>query len=340
MRGFAKGSGLALAVALALAFTATAQAKEFYKLSSLAPGATPYVVNTTFVKIIQKYNPDIEIQVNATGAATRHALDAANGKIQFFMAAPILQFFMSKRLAMYKKVKNAPELAKKLRTLFNYPIGTYHMVVYADSGIKTLMDIKGKRVFLGPPTGAARAVAKGIVEGVTGYKAGVDFREAKLGFGPARQAFQDRQIDLLIDPTNAPGASIAQVALSNKIRILGLTEADWKKPGVVKAMKLPGRSRGSIPPDAYGKNQVNTEPAQTPEAWVSLGTTTAVPDDVIYRMTKTFWEHIDEVHKAAPWMKNAITLDNAFVKINMKLHPGAYRYYKEIGRKIPAIAVP
>ncbi len=342
MKDRAKFIGIVIvAISLAFGFNFTVSAKEFYKLSSLAPGATPYVVNTTFVKIVQKYNPDIEIQVNATGAATRHALDAANGKIHFYMAAPILHFFMSKQLAMYKKVKKAPELSKNLRTMFNFPIGAYHIVVYANSGIKELKDIKGKRVFLGPQTGAARTVAKGIVEAVTGYKAGEDFKEAKFnGFGPARQAFQDRQLDVLVDPTNWPSAAISQVALNNKIRILGLTDADWEKPGVKKVMKLPGRSRGAIPTGVYGKNQVNTAPAQLPFAWVGLGTIKSMPEDVIYKMTKTFWEHIDEVHKAAPWMKDAITLKNAFVKINMKLHPGAYRYYQEIGIKIPKVAVP
>jgi uncharacterized protein len=328
-----------LICAASLTIAGGAGAQQFYKLSSLAPGATPYVVNTTFAKIVNKYVPGVEIQVTATGSATRHALDAARGKIDFFMSAPVLQFFMSKRLAMYKKVKDAPELAKNLRTIFNFPIGAYHMVVYADSGIKTLKDIKGKRVFLGPPTGAARTVAKGIVEGVTGYKAGVDFKEAKFGFGPARQAFQDKQIDVLIDPTNPPSSAISQVTLTNKIRLLGLTDADWERPGVKKIMRLPGRSRGTIASDAYGPNQVNTEPVQVAVAWVGLGVRVGVPEDVVYKMTKAFWENIDEARRAAPWMKS-ISLKNAFVKLNMKLHPGAYRYYKEIGLEIPAIAAP
>lgn len=326
---------------IALGAASAGQAKQFYKLSSLAPGATPYVVNTTFVKVIQKYNPDIEIQVNATGAATRHALDAARGKIQFFMAPPIIHFLMTKKLAMFKKVKDAPELAKNLRTIFNYPIGAYHFAVYADSGITDMRGLKGKRIFLGPKTGAARTVAKGIFESVTGYKAGVDYKEAMFnGFGPARQAFQDKQLDMMVDPSNPPSATFSQIALTNKIRFLGLSDSDWKLPGVQKVMKLPGRTPGVIPAGAYGKNQVNEKDVHTVSAWVGLGTTKFVPDEVVYKMTKTFWEHISEVQQAAPWMKDAIKLENVFVKINMKLHPGAYKYYKEIGLKIPEVAVP
>ena len=56
-----------------------AQAKDFYKMSTISL-PTAFAINTTFAKVVQKYNPDIEIQVNATGKAPRHALDAARGK--------------------------------------------------------------------------------------------------------------------------------------------------------------------------------------------------------------------------------------------------------------------
>ncbi len=66
MKDRAKFIGIVIvAISLAFRFNFTVSAKEFYKLSSLAPGATPFVVNTTFVKIVQKYNPDIEIQAGA-----------------------------------------------------------------------------------------------------------------------------------------------------------------------------------------------------------------------------------------------------------------------------------
>ena len=98
-----------------------AEAKDFYKMSTISL-PTPFAINTTFAKIVQKYNKDIEIQVNATGAAPRHALDAANGKTDLFFGAPSLMWLMNKGVAMFKKVKNAPDLAKNLRLIFNYRV--------------------------------------------------------------------------------------------------------------------------------------------------------------------------------------------------------------------------
>ena len=51
-----------------------------------------------------------------------------------------------------------------------------------DSGIKTLFDIKGKRVFIGPPTGVQKVVSSQFIEAVTGYKMNKDYTPVKLGF--------------------------------------------------------------------------------------------------------------------------------------------------------------
>jgi TRAP transporter TAXI family solute receptor len=328
---------LAIAV-LAAGFVVGAQAKEFYRMSTISL-PTPFTINTTFAKLVQKYNPDIEIQINATGAAPRHSLDAARGKTDFLMGAPAIHFLMSNGKAMFAKVKDAKELAGNLRAMFNYRIGFYQFGVYEESGIKKMADLKGKRVFLGPPAAVQRVVAGGFVTAISGLEPGKDYEVIKLGFSPAMQAFQDRQVDVLVASGNPPASNFVQVALTNKIRFIGATDADWEKPAMKKVMSLPGRTRGQFAADIYGPNQANEKPVQTIAAWVGLVTRKGIPDEVIYKMTKTFWDHIDEMHAVTPWAKDAINLDNAFRQMNMKLHPGALRYYKEAGVKVPDSAM-
>lgn len=328
------------ATAIAILTTAApAVAKDFFKMSSIAAGTTVYTFQTTFVKIISKYIPNVEIQVAAAGKATRHNLEAANYKVDFYMSSPAVYHYLSSGKAMYKKVKNAPALAKNLRNLFSYPFGSWHIVTFADSGIKTLKDIKGKRVFLGAPGGTAYKAGLAMAEASTGYTAGKDFEVVKLGFGPARQAFQDRQTALHIEPTAAPAPAFAQIALTNKIRLIGLTDEQWKLPRIAKLYATPGRSIGTIAKNAYGKNQVNEADITALATTVGIGTHNKLSADLIYRMVKAFWEHIDEAHAVAPWMKN-VTLKNAFSQANMPLHKGAAKYYREIGLKIPDGAKP
>ena len=321
-------------LAMAIVSLGGAQAKDFYKMSTISL-PTAFAIHTTFAKVVQKYNPEIEIQVNATGKATRHALDAARGKTDLLMGAPALHHLMSKGKKMFAKVKNAKSLAHNLRAVFNYRLGFYQFGVFESSGIKTMADLKGKRVFLGPPAGVQRIVAGSFVKAITGLKPGKDYKVVKLGFGPAMQAFQDRQLDVLVASSNPPAANFVQAALTNKIRFLGASDSDWMKPGMKKLMRIPGRVRGQFPADVYGKNQANKRPIQTVGAWVGLVTRKGMDEEVIYKMTKTFWEHIDEMYGVASWAKDALSLDKAFTQMNMKLHPGALRYYKEKGLKIP-----
>ncbi len=330
---------MTLAVAgLAAGLAGGVEAKEFYRMSTISL-PTPFTINTTFAKLVQKYNPDIEIQINATGAAPRHALDAARGKTDFLMGAPSVHYLMSNARAMFAKVKNAKQLAGNLRAVFNYRIGFYQFGVYEDSGIRKMADLKGKRVFLGPPAAVQRIVAGGFVRAISGLEPGKDYEVIKLGFSPAMQAFQDRQIDVLVASGNPPASNFVQVALTNKIRFIGAADADWELPAMKKVMSLPGRTRGQFAADIYGPNQANEKPVQTIAAWVGLVTRKGIPDAVIYKMTKTFWEHIDEMHAVASWAKDAINLGNAFRQMNMKLHPGALRYYKEAGVKVPESAM-
>lgn len=329
-------STLATAAAAAAIAAPPAGAVEYVKMSTLGPGSSPNLVMTTFATIVnQKSGGQIEVQVNATGAATKHALEAAQGKIDLFMYSPLVHSFMMHKKAMYAKIDDAPALSQKLRALFSFPIGVYHIAVYADSGIRTLQDIKDKKVFLGPPSGAATRVMDGLVKALTGYEAGKDYQAVKLGWGPAAQAFQDGQLDVYMNPTNAPSPVFQQVALTRKIRFLGIPPDRLKDPQVVKLYDRPGGAVGMVPKGIYGENQENESDVLTIKSVVGIGAGEHVPADLVYRMTKAFWDNLAAERKGTPWLR-AIDRDDAFEQMNMKLHPGAARYYREIGMKIPA----
>ena len=117
--------------------------------------------------------------------------------------------------------------------------------------------------------------------------------------------------------------------------LLGLDKSKFDHPAAKKYFGQPGRVVTEIAPDVYGKNLVNTEPVVVTGAYVSLSTRTDMPADLIYKMTKAFWEHVDEAHAMAPWMKNAVNLKWRSRRLAGRLHPGAEKYYREIGLTIP-----
>ncbi len=319
---------------LTVAAATPAAAKNFYKFGSFPPGTTPYIVNTAFATIVNKYVPDTEIQISATGAATQHMLLVTEGKMDFAMGAATGMQLMRRQIGPFKRLKDGATRVHRMPMLFSYPLGAYQIVVYADSGITRLEDIKGKRVFLGPPGGVATRNMRLIVEAMTGFKPKEDFKQVRMGWGPAAQAFQDRKFDVWIPVTNAPSPQIQQIALNNKIRILGLDEKKFDHPAWKRYISQPARRMLSIAPDTYGDNQVNTEPVLTTGAWVGVVARRDLPEELIYQMVKAFWTHIDEAHQMAKWAKDTLNLNLATAAIAGNLHPGAARYYREQGIKV------
>jgi len=315
---------------IALAIASNSQA-DLYRVTSIAPGMSPFVVNTAIAKIVGKHVPGVDMQVRATGAATRHIVEAAQGKVDFLFSSSIINLLMMKNLGPYKNMENAPELEKNIGMIFSYQIGPYHYITRADSGIEKLEDIAGRKIFAGPPGGAAKRVCLGNIKDASGLVGGKDFEAVDFGFDAAIQAFQDDKIDVIVLSTNVPSSSVSQFALTKKIRILDIDtdkiSSTWKSFMSATVVE--------IPPDAYGSNQVNTSTVSTHGALVNFSARMDLDEEVVYQVTKAIWEHVDELHEAAAWMKDTVSLENALELIPMRLHPGAERYYREIGMAIP-----
>jgi hypothetical protein len=312
-------------------------AAEQFRMSTLGPGTSPYMVMTHFANKVNSKLDDYSIIVNATGVAPKHALDTAKGRGEFFMTSPNIHHLMKTGDGMFKKIEDAPELSENLRAVFMFPMGLYHIVTYADSGIMSLQDIKGKRVFAGPPGGVARRTGETIIKAATGYEAGKDYTSVKLGFDSAAQAFQDGNIDVYFNSTVAPSPVVSQIALTNKVRFLGLDlEAFESNETLKKLTQIPGYGVKTLAADAYGENQVNETPVYTIGSTIGIATHKDMPEEVIYNITKAYWEGLEDEKGSTPWLRN-MSLDGVFADMNMPMHPGAARYFREIGLDVPDV---
>jgi hypothetical protein len=306
-------------------------------MDSNPPGTTVGQFMIAFSQVVQKHLP-IEIQISTGKPATKSAVDAALQKVDLYTGAPTINWYMQNSAAMYAKVKDAPQMNANLRAMINYPLGPYQIVTYADSGIETLDDIKGRKVFLGPPAGAATKVMTDVVKAVTGLSPDEGFEAMRYDWSSAETAFLDGQMDVYIVPTSLPSPQIQQFALVRDIRILGIPKDKFGHELIQAALQYPGRTVWQIPPGSY-KNQVNAETVDSIGSWVGIQTQKWLAEDLAYDMVRVFFENLDDVHATAPWMK-VITLQTALKEMNVPLHVGAYRYYRERGVDVPEALIP
>lgn len=330
-------AGLMLA-SIAGGGTAASASDQVYRWQTMSQSSTDMVFAIAATELLRD-KLGYKAQITTGRPVVRQAVDAAKQNLEFATTASSVNHFMRNGINMYAKMPEAPELFENLRMILNYPLGAYHLVVWADSGIKEMKDLKGKRIFLGPPGGAATVTAVQMLHAATGYEAGVDFTQLNVDWNSGMQAFQDRQADAHMSPKALPDPSIVQLATLGEIRLLSLPEEALEADSVKKAMAIPGRVVTEIPKDLYGANQVNEAPVRTLQTMVGLGTHKWMSEEVVYNVTKTILENSAALKSEAQWM-GVIKPENALAEMNAPLHVGAYRYYKERGVAIPDELVP
>ena len=334
MNGHTKRIGAAAVFAGALAMSGVAEAQTKLRVVSTPPGTGPFSYLAAVADMINKHADGVEAHVAGHGKATRHYVDATRGNVDIFFSQPLYHVWMTKGQRIFAKVKNGPEVANKASALFAINVAIFHFITREDSGIRELSDLKGKKVYLGPPGGGATFITTRTVQAATGLEAGKDFEVLKVGWNAGFQAFQDRQIDVVARGNLLPAAAIQQLVLTSKLRFLGIPKSKLEAPGVVNFLKMPGVTVAVIPKGIYGKNHTNETGVTTTSVWGQVGIRTDIDANVVYKITKAFWEHIDEVHRKSVGFKD-LTLANAFRETASPIHPGAVKYYREIGVEVP-----
>lgn len=295
--------GMALA-ATTLLLTTSAFAEEVkLKMATIAPSLGQAITMATFANIVTENLDDLSVEVSAGGAATVHMLEVAKGNLDMSMTSPTIHVLLSNKKAMFKDVEDHKKLAENFSLLMAYPFGTYHYAVRADSDIETLDDIEGATAFIGPQGGGAYNTAKGWIEATTGLKVGEDFDAIKANWQTGYQAFLDGKIDVYVNGCIDPCQQFIQFTETEKLRFIGPESSDGE---AVEKFLGKFRSKAQIPTGMY-ENQMNGEPVWSHDTSVGIGVRTDLDEDVVYKMTKAFWENLDSVTSDAPWAKKTLT---------------------------------
>jgi hypothetical protein len=331
---------IALAGALSLGAPGADAQKKILRADTGSPGAASHAVIVVLGKVWQK-ELGITIQVNDSQTLTRSAMKLGRGQLEIMPFPTSIYGFLSKGSRMYKKKlhKEAIAASKNVRSIWGWQAVLFHPVTFDIDGIKTFADLKGKRVFTGPPSGAAAVTSETMIRALTGYEANKDYKAIRLPWGGGLQAMMDGKLDVFMRPDGLGSAMIEQLGLTRKFRLLNAADSSNKEQWG-KWLKGLGREPGVIPAGTY-KGQVNNNlNIATGAITFQIGINkTSISEEMAYNMTKLTWAKLDEIHNTASLLRT-INKSKPFVGVNMPLHVGAVRYYREMGIKIPAVLIP
>lgn len=303
-------------MAIAAIAASPAQSAQFVNVLTGGQSGVYYPLGVALSQIYNKYIPDAKstAQVTKASAENMNLLEAGRAELAFALADTVADAYTGNAEAGFK----AP--LTKLRGIS----GTYNnyiqIVANADSGIKTLADLKGKRISVGAARSGTELNARAVLKaaGLT-Y---ADFEKVEyLPFGESVELMKNRQLDVTLQSAGLGVSSIRDLATSVKIAVIAIP------PEVVAKIGNAAYLDATIPANTYEGQTEDTPTAAVPNFLVSQS---GVSDDLAYQMTKVLYEHLDTLastHNAA----KAIKLENALKGMPVPLHPGAERYYKEVG---------
>jgi uncharacterized protein len=304
-----------LGAAFALAAPATFAA-EFINVLTGGTSGVYYPLGVALTQIYGKVLPDAKTSVQATKASAENLnlLQAGRGEVAFTLGDSLSDAWKGNEEAGFK-VK-----LDKLRTIAAIYPNYIHFIASADAGIKTLADLKGKRVSVGAPKSGTELNSREILKG-----AGLTYKDLGkveyLSYAESVELIKNRQLDATLLSSGLGVAAVRDLATSVKIVVLPIP------PEIVAKIGDTAYQNGTIPANTYN-GQTTDVPTVTVQNF--LVTHAGVPDDTVYKMTKAMFENQDAMIAAHAAAK-AIKKETAAKGSPVPLHPGAEKYYREAG---------
>ncbi|MDH1869821.1 TAXI family TRAP transporter solute-binding subunit [Pseudomonas sp. GW6] len=305
--------------AAAAAITASTAVLAAPTFINVLTGGTSGVYYPIGVALSQLYSNGIEgskTSVQATKASVENLnlLEAGRGELAFALGDSVADAWNGVEDAGFK----AP--LKKIRAI----AGTYpnyiQIVANAESGIKTLEDLKGKRISVGAPKSGTELNARAIFEA-----AGLTYKDmGKVEFLPYAESVElikNRQLDATLQSSGLGMAAIRDLASTMKISFVAI-------PAEVTAkIDNAAYEAATIPAGTYDGQDADVPTVAITNILVSHE---GVSDEVAYQMTKLMFDNLGRLGTAHSAAKD-IKLETATKNLPIPLHPGAERFYKEAG---------
>ncbi|MGE4353125.1 MAG: TAXI family TRAP transporter solute-binding subunit [Oscillospiraceae bacterium] len=208
-----------------------------------------------------------------------------------------------------------------LATIANLYPEVIQIVVTTESGINSIEDLKGKRISVGAAGSGVEVNARHILDAYgIAYE---DFDVNYLGFSESSTGMQNRTLDGAFITAGIPNSSIMELSSMVDCKLLSI-DADVMDKLIAEH---PFYSNYTI---AAGDYENIDGGAETAAVLATLACRADLDEDLVYNITKTLFEKQPEL--ATAYAKGAdLSLDTAVSGVSIPLHPGAEKYYKEVG---------
>ncbi|MED4586128.1 TAXI family TRAP transporter solute-binding subunit [Brevibacillus choshinensis] len=209
---------------------------------------------------------------------------------------------------------------KDLRAMAGLYLNYVQIVTLKDRNIKSVADLKGKRVGVGAPNSGVEVNARMVLAGH-----GISYDDIKadyLSYAEAIEQLKNNAIDAAFVTSGLPNSTVIDLSTTKDVEIVPIKKEDVEK----MKEQFPFFVSAEIPAGLYK----NDQPIQTAAIRNILLVRNDLSDDQVYKLTKTFFDEMEAL-RAAHSAAKEIDVKEAGKNLVVPLHPGAEKYYKEVG---------
>jgi TRAP transporter TAXI family solute receptor len=307
-----------IALSLAVAAAGSAQAQQFFRIGTGGTAGTYYPVGGAIANAVSQPGK-IVVTAQASNGSVANVTGIAGGQMESGFSQADVATWAQKGTGIYEGKPNVPGL----RLIANLYPESVHVVVKKGSGIKTVADLKGKRVALDEPGSGTLVNARAILAAY-GLKES-DIKPEYIKPNQAGDKLKDGALDAFFFTGGAPAGAIAELASAGGgIDILPIDGA----AADTLRKSSPFFAPDTIAADTYkGVGTVNT--LAVGAQWV---TSDKADTNTVYEITKALFSDAAQKQLAAGHAKGKfITKENAVKGAGIPFHPGAEKFYKEAG---------
>ena len=309
---------LTIALSVGLALAGAAQAQQFFRIGTGGTAGTYYPVGGMIANAVSQPGK-IVATAQASNGSVANVSGIAGGAMESGFSQSDVATWAQKGTGLYEGKPNVPGL----RLIANLYPESVHVVVKKGSGIKSVADLKGKRVALDEPGSGTLVNARAILAAY-GIKES-DIKPEYIKPNQAGDKMKDGSLDAFFFTGGAPAGAIAELASAGGgIDLLPIDGA----PAEALRKSSPFFSPDVIAADTYkGVGAVTT--LAVGAQWV---TSDKADLNTVYEITKALFGEAAQKQLAAGHAKGKfITKENAVKSAGIPFHPGAEKYYREVG---------
>ncbi len=341
-----------IAFSLATALFSSVHAAENLTAETGPPGGSIHLALLHLAEVAAE-NDIANIQVAASQTLTNSVQNVAEGKTDIAGAPYILPFLLSAGRGPYSKLgtETGAELASNLRALYPYTIGVFALYAYDSKGLKGWNDLEGKKIYNGPPRGAALSNARSIIQLATGLQDGSGYQGVQANWGQAVKTITDGSADAILLPVLFPDNRITQALASGNITVWSTPKDKFESEAFQKYLNAPGSAPYTIPTvDArLGQGVTVLSEDSTFRGLATIGgdvVNKSMSFDIAKALTKAHIDTLEQLRIKAPFAQQAgygivdVKKSGMCGPNPLKYHAGAVAAWEEAGYVIDDCAKP